>query len=497
MVLQSEFDQSFAEFDSSNLLDSEELKLDYDNLLEGIDDKSAIEKLPNNSEQNLLNIENSPNLKLSPILSKTNSITNDLFKVTKQLRLKSEQSNTDDIFGLSENEESIFSNRKLNNDKVTKLMNQLNEKDEDLELDDQLRSRVFKGRFTKNLNPTSSLPDNLDLQLNSYLSNSNNASDENKENLSPYPDPLKSIRNKDVNSIKKSGKIFFKAPPKKTNTSTKSQIPILKPLSNLTNVDLRKPNENYLLKHSVQSNNLNHIKSPKRICTPKSIIPSKPSIKYQQRKHNIFIVDSLTGLINDATQFGTELNASNCEGFPLPEDVNEIVQIPTNDDTSNDSKPLNKKPKSKMAIIKALHNKYFSIHKKKSPKQSQKDSIKKIGFYSKIEFDKYCKELQKEKLKNPSDTNTNEVELVSQQPIPPTSNIPIFSNKNILSKMKPAKKQVIPEDDETETDRESENDSDRDASDDKENAPTDSNEKPAMKSDSKKRKVRWAQDLEW
>lgn len=94
--------------------------------------------------------------------------------------------------------------------------------------------------------------------------------------------------------------------------------------------------------------------SPNRICTPNHTgidAPFKPSLKYQNSPFNIYLVDSLTGLINDATQFGTELNASNCEGFPLPEHVNEIVQIPTNEESQ---KPASKKQKQKNGNHKSI-----------------------------------------------------------------------------------------------------------------------------------------------
>lgn len=217
---------------------------------------------------------------------------------------------------------------KLHNDKIEKLLSQLNH---DYELDDQLRTRVFKGRFRRNT-PL----DALDLHLNSYL-REKPVDNDNKENISP--EPLK---------IRKDGP--RKAKKKRTG------IPVLQPLHNILNLSSpEKP-----------------VRSPARICVPRRTGPGKPCVKALEKQLNIFLVDSLTGLVNDATQFGTELNASNCEGFPMPEDVNEIVQIPT-----NDTVPL--AAQKKMAIIKAFHSTRF-------PGGSSSTR----GFYSKKEFDEYA-----------------------------------------------------------------------------------------------------------
>ena len=131
----------------------------------------------------------------------------------------------------------------------------------------------------------------------------------------------------------------------------------------------------------------------------------KPSIKYSKSLTNIYMVDSLTGLINDATQFGTELNASNCEGFPLPEDTNEIVQIPTNDDTN--------KNKQKMAIIKAYHNKYFNTATAAGSSRELKPNNRIGGFYSSEEFERFQSSI---------DAMKTGVELVQNEPKTKTKN---------------------------------------------------------------------------
>lgn len=425
---------------AESIFDDEEFRIDFNDLLDdsmvGDEPMSPMKKPSSGLQQASVDLSlpiDNPKLELRP--HDTNIVANNLFQVTKHLRSnESKPKPNQDIFDLNDD---LFSGKKLNNDKIEKLINELKDKDENLELDDQLRTRVFKGRFNKTSGMTHS--DHLDFQLSSYLSDNNNEdlkisftsrNNENKENLSPYPDPLKT--NKSKNSIKKSNKLYFKS-PKRNGIANKSQIPILKPLTNLANVDLKKNfGEAFMVKPD--------LKSPRRICSPRhtrNLTPSKPCIKYSNNHYNIFIVDSLTGHVNDATQFGTELNASNCEGFPLPEDVNEIVQIPTNESSTTKG---SKRPKAKMAIIKAFHNKYFS-------NQKSIENNKRVGFYTKAEFDKY----KHDSLAQNHETNSKQVEIVSQS-------MPQLDPNSINS------------------------------------SPIDINEGPVK---CPTRKVRWAPDLEW
>lgn len=293
--------------------------------------------IPFHTSGSYMNLNYKP--KLSPILS-SNQVTNELFQVTSNLRKLHQRER--EAFDFEINDNDFIPIKRLTNDKIEKLVQDLGMHDSDYELDDQLRARFHKGRFSKQ---GEDLENDLDNQVSNYLQ-------DNKENF-PYPDPLK-INKLENNSINK--KIYNRnhLRPKKINQ--KSQIPVLKPLSNLTN--LQKDSQNiqniqnsqYSKNNSLDQSSFTN-KSPKRICLPKhrSSKPSKPAIKYSKRNTNIFVVDSSTGLIHDATLFGTELNSSNCNDFPLPEDVNEIVQIPTNDDNK----------KAKMAIIKVLNTKYY------------------------------------------------------------------------------------------------------------------------------------------
>lgn len=251
--------------------------------------------------------------------------SSELFQVTHHLRSSHDYAHEKEKFPLHDR------HGHLHNDKIEKLLGLL--AGTDFELDDQLRTRVFKGRFSKGL-------DAFDLQLDSYLQSSPSKKgekrriDDNKENAVPEP-------------AKKNGS------PKRRKKPT--GIPLLQTeLININNAAYRKT------------------ASPNRVCVPKRAAhPGRPSLKFRQDQ-NIFVVDSLTGSVNDATQFGTELNASNCEGFPMPEDANEIVQIPTNDTVPQSAE-------QKMAIIKAVHGKRSTAPAASGAR----------GFYTKREFDDF------------------------------------------------------------------------------------------------------------
>lgn len=259
----------------------------------------------------------------------THHTANDLFQVTNSMR---NHKSTRDIFGLGE--EEYAHDTRVNHNKIQKLVDDLGLTQTDYELDDELRTRIYQGRFKKN---EAMMADELDFKLNSFL---------DKENI--HMDPSKT---KNTDKIKKSSKVFFLAPRRPSN---KSQIPVLRPLSNLTNLDMNKQNDKVN-------------RSPNRICAPRRLIgPGRGCLK--NRKELIYVVELLTGLINDATQFATELNSSNCEGFPLPENVSEVVQIPTNED--------GKKKKPKMALIKGFNHTVAS---------TKRDGHH--GFYTRHQFD--------------------------------------------------------------------------------------------------------------
>lgn len=236
--------------------------------------------------------------------------------------------------------------RSLHNDKIEKLVALLQENDDDLVLDDQLRTRVFRGRVARD-RPL----DALDLLLDNFLRQSPEKAaprsplrlraafnEANKENEVPMP------------SKRKLSDLQRKRPLKRL----RGGIPLL-----------QSPGMNG---STAEIDTSSPARSPQRVCVPKSVtLPGRACLKFRENM-SIFLVDSLTGSVNDATQFGTELNSSNCEGFPLPDDVNEVVQIPTNDTVPASAAP-------KMAIIKAIHGRRFG------PAGTAKK-----GFYTKQEF---------------------------------------------------------------------------------------------------------------
>ncbi|KAK6464908.1 hypothetical protein DFJ63DRAFT_97902 [Scheffersomyces coipomensis] len=409
-----EVDSSFDNSSIQNVLENDDYKVDLSNLINDIlpiptpndvqikqdleSSHSPPKKLRHLNDFLSSNNNNNKahtfdfNTVLRPNLKETNQITNELFQVTNQLRRSTDHQSTimSDFNNNSQDDtydEIFFSNKRLNNDKVEKLVDNLFSKHGgsistpetfDFELDDQLRTRFFKGRFNKNQFSIES-NDELDVQLSNFLSRSTspsipiNKKNDNKENISPSPDPLKSVHKKAANSIKKSHKTFFRPPPPNEKNQHRQSIPVLKPISNLSNTDNNKRTDISFLDE-------NNWSSGKRICSPKHrrhLTPRKPSIKYSDINNNIFLVESSTGLVNDATRFGTELNSSNCEDFPLPEDANEIVQIPTNEDP--------KTKKQKLAIIKVIPKLVIS-----EPKQggaNDNDNLK--GFYNESEYKRY------------------------------------------------------------------------------------------------------------
>lgn len=333
--MDSSFDISF---NASELL--EDHQLDTTDLLLGDDDlvcKSPIKKpaydtkIPSQSLSSI-SLPDLACLFLGPLPS------NDLFLVTHHLRQE----------------------QGLKNDKIEKLLLLLQSENSNFELDDQLRTRVFKARASRNAEL-----DSFDIQLDSYLR-------ETAPGRATSPQKRKPL-----------------VPMKKINENKENSVPALEPSKRKLSDSVRRPplkkSKSYssILQSSKPDNLSNTLVpglrdvrfSPQRVCVPKSTsLPGKPSLKPRENLH-IFLVDSLTGSMADATQFGTELNASNCEGFPLPDNIHEVVQIPTNDTVTATSAP-------KMAIIKALMGK-FRANETKHTVQSKNHK----GFYSKREFD--------------------------------------------------------------------------------------------------------------
>lgn len=253
---------------------------------------------------------------------------------------------------------SVVDQDRLSNSKIEKLLGQLSDDtDGDFDIDSNLRSRAFPSRFQMKSY------DAFDIHLDNYLKEPNKSTpdmffNENKENHSSV--------------VKPSKRKLMDSRPKTPFRKRRSTPPL--PKTSLDN--------NFLPASLVNSTAIPQLKStvlksvpetsPHRICVPKYVsLPKTPALKFR-KDSSIFLVDSLTGSVSDATQFGTELNSSNCEGFPLPDDVNEVVQIPT-----NSAGPLSNAPK--MAIIKATYSK--RLWKKESQES------RRVGFYSKREFE--------------------------------------------------------------------------------------------------------------
>ncbi|PSK41136.1 hypothetical protein C7M61_000808 [Candidozyma pseudohaemuli] len=316
--------ESTSTFDTSNILDDDDLQInDFNEIPLHASPVKRPSKAPYDTSPSkspaFLNMNSFPDLRTLP---------NELFQVTHHLRSRE------------------LLDKPLKNDKIEKLLSELEENNSDFELDDQLRTRVFRGRLRKQ--PS----DSLDMKLDSFLDDSSTNGFSQQRVAKRFNDENKE------NSLRPSKKPRLSDRPRRSMSS----IPSLQPLSNITDTNSRSPN-----------------RSPQRICVPRRRRPLRPCLKelLLRLPIQIFMVESLTGLVNDATQFGTELNASNCEGFLMPDNVNEIVQIPT-----NEVGPLAKK---KLAIIKAHHSKRFCENRPEESKQEENSS----GFYLKREFEEY------------------------------------------------------------------------------------------------------------
>ncbi|CAI5760806.1 unnamed protein product [Candida verbasci] len=278
------------------------------------------------------------NLLLDPNPNTTNSITNELFKVTNNLRKQQKKP-----------QQFKHKSRRLNNDKVWKIVKELKQKDledSNYELDDVLRTRVFKGRFKNNQSSELTRRD-----LDNYFNN-------NKENDNIID------KNKDLGSNKRRKK----NPTSNSKSNLSSQV--LKPLNN--NTPIPSPKKKFESKSQLQS----LLQSPNRIHQPNS--NSKPlKSSFLKRESNFYLIESSTGLINDATKYGTELNGSNGEEFPFPEHENEVVQIPTNDEAS------------KLAIIRMFKTKQQSKEEEEeetsTPLPSQEKRKKSVKWSNQLE----------------------------------------------------------------------------------------------------------------
>ncbi|KAI5956739.1 hypothetical protein KGF54_000356 [Candida jiufengensis] len=296
---------------------------------------------------------NNCNLRISlpPDNNITNQITNELFQVTSNLRLKQKQQKQQDDIN-----ESIDPNSKLYN--LMKDLKQL--ENSDYEMDDITRTRVFSNRFTNSI-------DQINPDLSKYFQIHEDNTNE-KESITTNK-PFK-VKKKSLTSL----------------TRRKSL-----PLIETNNIPKKSP----LYKKQSQTILLHGLCKPNN-----NLKPSKSC--FNLRESSIFLIESSTGFLNDATKFATELNGSRNDNLPYPEHENEVVQIPTNN--------LNNDNLIKMAIIRMI---------KKQWENDQK-SRKRVGFYSENEFQSYKQNnLENSTTTTPKidDTNSLGVELVSQSNI--------------------------------------------------------------------------------
>lgn len=288
----------------------------------------------------------------APLLvpQRTNCITDELFQITKK-KSKLDQDN------------GILQGRKLNNSIMVNVVQAINGQraeslqGADWELDDQLRSRFYKGRPTPSV--TTKSDRDLERTLDNFLVDSDPINFE-KENIVPLTKKKVNRREDDnkenFNSGTRKGNFTPLKQGRNDNNSIKldsnKSIPVLRPLTNN-----RQRNGNPFDGFMIMSKQFSKARS---LINSEQVIggarfeprhrqikhPLKPILKHKQLENQLtFIVDSLTGSVHDATQFGTELNSVNCNGFPLPETTNEIVQIPT-----SEGKP----EEQKVAFIKAF-----------------------------------------------------------------------------------------------------------------------------------------------
>lgn len=299
---------------------------------------------------------------LPPNKDNTNRYTNELFDATNNLIVQQRRITS------TQNLQNLHDCKVIPPDQKFLGCVEWNQMEEvDFELDDVTRTRVFNNRFKRPI-------DEINPELNEYFRIHQN---ENKENLTkpfkvtkktPALTRRKSLPLVETNNIQKRTLLPFKKPP--TKVATRS--------------------------------------IPEGVCQPRhqSLTPSKSCLSIEDAK--VYLIESLTGLVNQATDFATELNGCTNEALPFPEHENEVVQIPTN---SNDAQ--------QMAIIRMFN---FKLN------NTRKGIL--TGFYSEKEFKDYLAKLKKQEAS--SATRDMGVEIVSQNtPSGGDNNNPSWKEKKV------------------------------------------------------------------
>ncbi|CAN3372316.1 hypothetical protein DIURU_004558 [Diutina rugosa] len=250
-------------------------------------------------------------------------LSEELFQVTRNLR------KMDRILSTPVTYRRTPRPTRLNNDKVNRFISTLRQSNPDFALDDQLRGRYY-GRNGDTMPPppgqsTANMSSSLDSQLESFL---------DKENI--FPEPTKKLSKKQNQQSSSNalilGRVDLNSGKRKRGSRTMSLSPPLQ----------RSPTP-----YSDQEDAIEFAqRSPKRRCVPQHrfVRPQRSSL-VSGRRHGIYIVDSSTGSLDEATSYATELNSSAPGEFQYPDNPNEIVHIPT------ESLP------KKMAIIRMVETK--------------------------------------------------------------------------------------------------------------------------------------------
>ncbi|KAH3665622.1 hypothetical protein OGAPHI_003810 [Ogataea philodendri] len=140
--------------------------------------------------------------------------------------------------------------------------------------------------------------------------------------------------------------------------------------------------------------------SPLRICSPSTHTIQKPSIKPCRNLLNL-IVESSDGSIEDATKYATEINAQNCLGIPIPEKTTELVTIPTAGPPVDGVR--------KAAIVKAILARTTALRRPEK-------SAKRVGFYTESERQSFLQTRNGHKRhnKNSSLNNQRTIDLLKE-----------------------------------------------------------------------------------
>ncbi|KAI5962749.1 hypothetical protein KGF57_001401 [Candida theae] len=269
---------------------------------------------------------------LPPNKNNTNRYTNELFDATNHFIQVASARNSENFSAIPPDQKFLGCIE----------WNQMEEVD--FEMDDVTRTRVFSNRFKRPI-------DEINPELSEYFRLHQN---ENKENLT------------------KAYRVTKKAP----SLNRRKSLPLVE--TNNIQKKVISPFKHKPIKAATR---------PTGVCQPRhqTLTPSKSCLSIENAK--VYLMESSTGLVSQATDFATEINGSSDNLLPFPDNEDEVVQIPTN---SNDAQ--------QMAILRMYNVKLDRARKGM-----------RTGFYSEKEFRDYQAKLKKEAMNAASG-----VEVVSQ-----------------------------------------------------------------------------------